>query len=296
MTLLYLLVNKDRTAFKIGVSRNPYRRLSSFAVEVDLGASREAEMHGGDAYKIEGMLHYLFRHRPHEMPRGDGYTEWFEMEVLREVTAFLAVHRDKLGIGDVRALTIPEPPAKQSSSVGVRESREQRAERRARQREERLAHAKQHNSQALAWCEDVLSQIKEDNAFAGMVRPNPDKPFEGGYLFLQGANRREWAEKVFTGSGERNHLIGSGSSSVFCSVFHDPSHPCTQVEVGPDLLSDDQASHIEHEKYFPGWTAINTLLRLHAHDLGSPGDMRLREVHRALKASRDEFWAQLRNT
>ncbi|WP_264371283.1 hypothetical protein [Burkholderia plantarii] len=230
------------------------------------------------------------------MPRGDGYTEWFQIEVLSEVTAFLADHRDKLGVGDVRALSIPEAPAKKSGSITISESREDRAKRRARLQEERFAHARQHNAQVHARFKDILSEIKRDNAFAGIIRPKPDKFQHSGCLFLQGANRREWAEKIFVHGDECNHLIGSGSSSVFCSVYHDPNHPLTPITIIPEMLIENQACLLENEKYFPGWMEINALLLLHAHTLDSPEDTRLRNGHNALKASEAAFWAQLNDT
>ncbi len=80
---LYLLVRKDRTAFKIGITDNiklRYARLSSVWGEIDLDLSCAVSGDRRDIYGLEKTLHYLLGqwHSPQDK-RLDGFSEWFDI-------------------------------------------------------------------------------------------------------------------------------------------------------------------------------------------------------------------------
>lgn len=77
--VVYLLVNSEHSAFKIGVSNDPHRRMRLLPVTADVTASLEIRLTDGSARRAEHLLHHLFRHQRFEMHPGDGYTEWFEI-------------------------------------------------------------------------------------------------------------------------------------------------------------------------------------------------------------------------
>jgi hypothetical protein len=104
---LYLLVNEDESAVKVGVSVNPRSRGASLPVPINFGRSLEVEFLDGSALSVERMLHYLFRDRKHPMPHGDGCTEWFRIEALPEIVRFLEDEGKRLGVAMVR----PLPPS-----------------------------------------------------------------------------------------------------------------------------------------------------------------------------------------
>lgn len=107
---LYLLLNSEATAFKIGVAFQPLARGAQLPQSIDSEKSLQIPMTGGSAIKVEKVLHYLFQSYAFEMPRGDGYTEWFAMNALGDLLKFLDEQRDRLRIG------VPEPiPPKASA-------------------------------------------------------------------------------------------------------------------------------------------------------------------------------------
>ena len=169
MSVLYFLVNKEQSAFKIGISRHPHRRAKALSVEIDTERSFEIEIVDGDAYRTERTLQYLIRHWRYDMPRGDGYTEWFGIDALAEVISFARAHADKLGLGSIRALKVSNRPASSGHVIPLRESREARAERRARERAELMARAEAHNGQVLEWCKDAFIEMKKSNTIAGLI-------------------------------------------------------------------------------------------------------------------------------
>lgn len=60
---LYLLKSRDGEAFKIGVSLDPARRSAALPQAIDLSQSVQVNVAKGSAYKVEKVLHYLFRDR-----------------------------------------------------------------------------------------------------------------------------------------------------------------------------------------------------------------------------------------
>ncbi|MCP2091996.1 UNVERIFIED_ORG: hypothetical protein J2Y81_008102 [Paraburkholderia sediminicola] len=292
MSVLYFLVNKEQSAFKIGISRHPHRRAKALSVEIDTERSFEIEIVDGDAYRTERTLQYLFRHWRYDMPRGDGYTEWFGIDALAEVISFARAHADKLGLGSIRALKVPNRPASSGHVIPLRESREARAERRARERAELMARAEAHNGQVLEWCKDAFIEMEKSNTIAGLIRPAPDDPFGGGYLYLQGSQRDHWADVLCDNREDLNRTIGRGVSVIFSGYYWDGDYPLIEVSVNRDYLVQDEDT-LMWEARLPGAAAIRSLLTVQARDIGTQDDIDLRECHADLAILRKEFWEKV---
>jgi hypothetical protein len=291
MNILYILVNKEQSAFKIGISRHPHYRAKTLPVEIDTERSLEIEIHDGNAHKAERMLQYLFRHRRYDMPRGDGYTEWFQIDALAEVLSFARAHAGKLGIAHIRALKVPDRAA-DTNTFRHHESREARLQRRAQERAERLERASAHNQRVLEWHKDVFMQMKESNVMAGLIRPRPDDPFGDGYLYLQGDQRVRWADVLFENKEGLNRTIGSGFSVIFSGCYCDADYPLVEISVNRDYLVADQGA-LTWDVRLPGAATIRSLFSEHAQDIGTQDDIDLWECHADLDILKKDFWKRV---
>ncbi|MDN7897895.1 GIY-YIG nuclease family protein [Burkholderia cepacia] len=289
MSILYILVNKKQSAFKIGISHHPHSRAKTLPVEIDTERSLEIEIQDGNALKAERVLQYLFRHWRYDMPRGDGYTEWFRINALAQVMSFVRAHADKLGIGHIRALKIPDRPASPGRGAPLRETREARTRRRARERAERLEHAKAHNQRVLEWHRNAFVEMEKSNTIAGLIRPRPDDPYGDGYLYLHGAQRNHWAEILFDNREGLNRTIGSGFSVIFPGGYCDGDYPLVEINVNRNYLVEDEDARIWDAR-LPGAAAIRSFLSKYARDIGTQDDIDLRECHADLAILQKDFW------
>lgn len=107
MTCLYLLRTQEASAFKIGVSQNPYSRGIGLPQKIDWANSLQAKVVDGDAYKAERVLHYLFREHRRPMQGGSGYTEWFDGNAWAQVVEFVSVQQGMLGVGPLEPVPVP---------------------------------------------------------------------------------------------------------------------------------------------------------------------------------------------
>jgi hypothetical protein len=253
--------------------------------------SLEIEIRDVNAQKAERVLQYLFRHWRYDMPRGDGYTEWFRIDALAEVMSFARAHADKLGIGHIRALKKPDRLAF-PRHIPLRETREARAHRRACERTERLERAKAHNQRVLEWHRNAFVEMEKSDAIAGLIRPRPDDPFSDGYLYLQGAQRNHWADVLFDNREGLHRTIGNGSSVIFTGCYCDGDYPLIEINVNRNYLADDRDALIWDSR-LPGAAAIRSFLSGHARDIGTQDDIDLRECHADLKILKDDFWNKL---
>ncbi|MBR7984545.1 GIY-YIG nuclease family protein [Burkholderia cenocepacia] len=288
MSILYILVNKKQSAFKIGISHHPHSRAKTLPVEIDTERSYEIEIRDGNALKVERVLQYLFRHWRYDMPRGDGYTEWFRIDALAEVMSFAQAHADKLGIGHIRQLKVPDGPTSPGRAL-LRETREARTHRRARERAERLERAKAHNQRVLEWYRNAFIEMEKNNAIAGLIRPRPDDPYGDGYLYLQGAQRNHWAEILLDNREGLNRAIGSGVSVIFPECYCDGDYPLVEINVNRNYLAEDEDARIWDAR-LPGAAAIRYLVSRYASDIGTQDDIDLRECHADLASLRKDFW------
>lgn len=129
---VYFLRGKNVPAFKIGVSCDPVKRIAALPQEIDIASSFMAPVVNGREHKAEQVLHYLFRDYSYKMQYGDGYTEWFAIEVWREVLDFISSQKERLGLGEVCPIPViarsPQkrvvPPAPSLPPVDERETAE----------------------------------------------------------------------------------------------------------------------------------------------------------------------------
>lgn len=98
---VYCLVASDCAAFKIGSSLNAPHRAAVIGEAFDYPASFQVALSSRhDAYRLERLLHFMFRsHRLHK-GAGDGYTEWFGFEAFESVRAFILEHKALLGCSE----------------------------------------------------------------------------------------------------------------------------------------------------------------------------------------------------
>ncbi len=96
ISYLYFLVDIQHSAFKVGVSSNPFKRSLSIPEEIDIEKSLQFSCKRTEVYRIEKTIHFLFDAYRSEKSRGDGFTEWFSMEVFEEIRHFVLSNQDKL--------------------------------------------------------------------------------------------------------------------------------------------------------------------------------------------------------
>ncbi|WP_036546465.1 GIY-YIG nuclease family protein, partial [Nitrincola lacisaponensis] len=172
---VYLLQNKARDAFKIGVSLEPARRGAQLPQELDWDRSLQVPMQGGHAYKVESALHYLFADYSREMPTGDGYTEWFDIAAWSDVLAFLVEQRERLRIGEVEPVTFPltrvRPALAEVEARRQAKADEQAAKRHAWEQRQAERHAKnaEWNSSQVERLENFLLRLDDIGRLYGIL-------------------------------------------------------------------------------------------------------------------------------
>ena len=78
MQKLYLLKSRSHFfAYKIGISNNVKRRVAEISKSSKIRVSVVLSMPLLFAYKIEQVLHYIYRYNRVRSIRGNGGTEWF---------------------------------------------------------------------------------------------------------------------------------------------------------------------------------------------------------------------------
>ncbi len=175
MGYIYLLQNKARDAFKIGVSLEPARRGAQLPQELDWDRSLQVPMQGGHAYKVESALHYLFSAHSREMPTGDGYTEWFDIAAWSDVLAFLVEQRERLRIGEVEPVTFPltrvRPALAEVEARRQAKADEQAAKRHAWEQRQAERHAKnaEWNSSQVERLENFLLRVEDIGRLHGIL-------------------------------------------------------------------------------------------------------------------------------
>lgn len=282
---VYLLIDASGERFKIGRSISPLMRIKQLPQEFDLAASRQVPVLGWRADKVENLLHGLFREQAVTMPPGAGYTEWFGIEAWDAVLAFLADHRERLGIGEPEA--IPSRPALSDWTA----QRALTLEREAAQR----ASIIEHNRRELDRLREWLGALSERGAIVGIVDavPLPDSP---GWsldpcMYLVGADDDlgRWTETALDFSFE-------ATKGQRCRVFnsycvHDG---IAELIIHPALLTMPVPWPSENEMVSPNVprNAVHTLLV--EHRASAPADRdRLMQLHAAFDALRDGGLAQV---
>lgn len=261
MSLLYLLVNKAGTAFKIGVSVNPVQRAGRLPEPINLRESIEVLMlDDADAFRAEKALHYLFRNSRFQMPHGEGYTEWFDIARMPQLLLFLQEHSAKFGFREIRPLN-PKPIREKFSTekVAAREaSRQKRIALAAEHAVQLQQEAQRHNTNAVARTCRIISEIQGAGALAGaltIVRHRSKERW--GVLFIQGDEKHCWAKTLVNPLDDDSYVrSGSGHSliRIFGGYFVAYSYPVLAIEVGPEFLGNSQ----DHD--IPNIEALQLLL------------------------------------
>lgn len=225
---LYLLRNRKDNAFKIGVSAVPARRGRGLPQPIDWHQSLKIPMDGGDAFKVEKLVHYLFREHGVPMPRCDGYTEWFAIEASDDVLAFLAHQQIRLGIGE------PEPafrPAVYAATAS------------------RIEGVRHHNRNTVAWLRDFLMAADAFNGGAVEVRISESERSFGaaGVMSVAGDDAGTLHRFASTVSRSSMYEIGRskrgrpifGLGSIFSMSFFSPpdAPPRTELCVRDEYLA-----------------------------------------------------------
>ncbi|WP_372178154.1 GIY-YIG nuclease family protein [Xanthomonas axonopodis pv. phyllanthi] len=293
---VYLLLNKEATAFKIGVAFQPLTRGAQLPQSIDSENSFQIPMTGGSAIKVEKVLHYLFQNHSFDMPRGDGYTEWFAIDALGDVLKFLEDQRDRLGIG------VPEPiPPKVHAP---RQPKPQDLDLLERRRMRKEAQEQRYLTQREA---ATVSNLKAIDSLTLLTEEWSRQSAVVGTLIGDACNNsiahvylKDAADELLDGilSLMPSSLVicspkSSGSFSIFSSTYHDPAVG-TEVAMPASLLVLDQRT----DEDVPGIDQLRTVLNRHLSPAAGEKKISLLRLKRQLDDSRqrfhEEFWTQWR--
>lgn len=241
MSFVYLLPNQNGDAFKIGVSLKPAQRGAQLPQDLNWSKSLQVPMMAdGNAYKVEKLLHYLFRDYSREMPTGDGYTEWFSIEVWGGVLAFLAEQRDLLGVGDAQPVDFPLPKSKSCGEANWQAKAAKLAEKFARQEQQimaRRAACAEHNRRAIESLGCFISYMEEIGAMRGIhIYDELNSGERRAVMYLVGSSKHiEYCDY-------RDFQFFDGTRSSGACVFPewcivgDKQQSIAQISVAPDFL------------------------------------------------------------
>jgi len=115
---VYLLIHATEGRFKIGKAVDPIQRARigasghSRTFEAPFNMKNSLQLRCESAAIANGLektLHHVFRNSRVDVPIGDGYTEWFSLDVLPNVIRYLDQQHAVLGASAPEALTVPQP-------------------------------------------------------------------------------------------------------------------------------------------------------------------------------------------
>ncbi len=256
MSFVYLLRNKTGDAFKIGVSFDPVQRGAQLPQKLDLEKSLQVSMAGGNAYKVESMLHYLFREYSQSMPFGNGYTEWFVIDAWLDVLAFLDDQKELLGVGDVQAVVLPLPKkCNISAKIKMEEAKQRKEARLVKEQAELMKSRKNcadHNRKVFNQLELIIKNLLADGSFRGVLYiPSSTNPKKiNGHLILQGPdglNRFNRLQKVIRDQfPEGSSIVGASlipsTKNINRNVF---VHSQMQLFGGYCYITDDPITTVD---------------------------------------------------
>ena len=276
---LYLLVNLEESAVKVGVSVNPRNRSAALPVPINFGRSLEVELLDGSAARsVERMLHYLFRDRKRPMPYGDGHTEWFQIEALPEMVRFLEDQTERLGVAKVRPLS-PRPPQTQQPFSANRS----RLELFARQ----WSKAPEHNAKVFDWVRSSLQDMYAADIIVGILPPARRHGFLGdGTMCLRGRSCISAFEYLMSNA----EILGADLTTL-----HGPGGRFFPIFPGGRLMGDIARISVpriflsgalpdNYERAFPSAEAIRAYLYPLVANVGSPEHKALSRIDRRLSA------------
>lgn len=125
---IYLMVESDGRAFKIGTSLNPIARSYQLHNVIDYDRSLQFKFQGRQAAKAERMLHFLFRTNRQTREKADGSTEWFDIDCLALTKQFLWTMRDLVGWVEWSALNpVGKAPGATPAAVALTDAAARKA-------------------------------------------------------------------------------------------------------------------------------------------------------------------------
>lgn len=95
ISYLYFLVDAEYSAFKVGVSSNPIRRIAALPEKIDFAKSLQFSCDRLDVFRVEKTIHFLFSGDRCAKPVGNGYTEWFSITAFEKILDFVLSNQDK---------------------------------------------------------------------------------------------------------------------------------------------------------------------------------------------------------
>ncbi|WP_454854041.1 GIY-YIG nuclease family protein [Rhizobium binxianense] len=292
--LLYLLKSRDGEAFKIGVSLDPARRSAALPQAIDLSQSVQVNVTKGSAYKVEEVLHYLFRDRAKPMPFGAGYTEWFEIAAWPAVLDFLREHAERLGIGE--PLPIPLPvlarPSRRDDPEIRRQRIEEQKQRAAEQQAERRTFAEANNRATVEWLRQFLRELDEAGVIRGILVYDEERTGQReAALFLTGraADIRRLTEPMNRAQepiGDMRSAGGGAHPVLFCRYSQiGDRRGCSLLEVCDELLTLPP----EFAAQVPYAERARELLLPYVAQVGSRLGPQLVRLHRLMTARQRAF-------
>lgn len=268
MNFVYLLRNKTGDAFKIGVSCDPQQRGAQLPQKLDWKKSLQVSMSGGNAYKVESMLHYLFREHSKNMPFGDGYTEWFGIDAWADVLAFLDAQKELLGVGALHSLSGPPKRIALDHDAIVEKkrfadiSRKERQVRLKAQRDRQHKAATHHNMQVLDDVRVLLKEMNDRQIIVGVyfdvhtsrgklvlaaldINPNQDLSTRFSFLI------RKNLSLFIAGYDKNTSAWVQGGVSLFGGYSYECPEPFLFVDI-PILGFDDFTNELRCSEKVPG--------------------------------------------
>lgn len=260
-------------------------------------------MRGGDAYKVESALHYMFDAHSREMPAGAGYTEWFNIEAWGDVLAFLAEQRERLRIGEAQPIVLPSPRVR-ADLAEIEARRQAKAAELAEKRHawelreaERHAKNAEWNRHQIERLETSLLTMDGMGALRGILvydELSSGQRQAAMYLSLPasmtecfGEGFRRPAGHDFGPLGFRLFAERGGACDIsvfpsYCARYND-RHFLAQVRVNPDFIMlqphDDLAERI------PSAATVQALLLPFVARKGERRGPQLARLHRWMNAS-----------
>lgn len=266
---LYLLVSAESPTFKIGLAGDSYRRSKDLPERFAYESSYVVKLTNGDPFKTERTLLYLFRRDHADKPHGDGYTEWFELEALDEVLAFIEANKVRLGVASVEPLNTMRPTRRQLTAQEREQAKADKEARRvarekeqAEQQRERWEAATPHNAKV----RDALAGVLERPDFVGILKPPQGRyGHSDDYVFYlpRPADGELISHSELLGGLEFNMLHGDGMASVVSSASAYSSYPVAEYRVCNSYFTRDTAP-------FPFYGEIREILLAKLLKPGSP--------------------------
>jgi len=292
---LYLMKSRDGEAFKIGVSLDPARRSAALPQAIDLSQSVQVNVAKGSAYKVEEVLHYLFRDRTKPMPFGAGYTEWFEIAAWPAVLDFLRENAEQLGIGEPHPIPLPvlAPRASRRDDPEIRRQQvEERKRRAAEQQAQRRAFAEANNRATVEWLRQFLRELDEAGVIRGILVYDEQRTGQReAALFLTGraADIRRLTEPMNRPPLLTHDMraVGGGAHPVlFCRYSQIGNRRgCALLEVCDELLTLPP----EFAAQVPYAERARELLLPYVARVGSRLGPQLARLHRLMTARQRAF-------